>query len=67
MRNFLVAAEELGLPTFEASDLEQVNSKVLNHDNENVKNSIYNMLTLEFGNDSIITIGNGLMNQSGLI
>ena len=24
VRNFLVAAEEMGLPTFEASDLEQV-------------------------------------------
>lgn len=32
-----------------------------------MNNSIYNMLAFEFGNDSMITIGNKLMNQSGLI
>lgn len=39
VRNFLVAAEEMGLPTFEASDLEQVGGepimereKILNND-----------------------------------
>lgn len=29
VRNFLVAIEEMGLPTFEASDLEQVNGSIL--------------------------------------
>lgn len=32
-----------------------------------MNNSIYNMLAFEFGNDSMITIGNKLMNQSDLI
>lgn len=32
-----------------------------------MNNSIYNMLGFEFGNDSMITIGNKLMNQSDLI
>lgn len=29
VRNFLVAVEELGLPTFEASDLEQVGAECI--------------------------------------
>ena len=29
VRNFLVAVEEMGLPTFEASDLEQVRIQVI--------------------------------------
>jgi len=36
VRNFLVAVEEMGLPTFEASDLEQV-------DDSDIMPSMYNL------------------------
>lgn len=31
VRNFLVAVQDLGIPTFEASDLEQVNLKLFDN------------------------------------
>lgn len=40
VRNFLVAAEEMGLPTFEASDLEQVGGEPIIKREKNLNNDI---------------------------
>ena len=49
VRNFLVAVQEMGLPTFEASDLEQVSAVVKDSENSNVAIMILEMLLRDGG------------------